>query len=428
MNKTKTKSFVSGAGVYLFSNILNAVIPFILLPILTRYLNPAEYGEVAMFQTLLGALGAFVGTNFAGASIRKYYDKSISDEEMSEFNGSCIQLTVIFSIVVFIFLFIFQQYFSKWLGLEVKYILFGVFVAFSTVIIRFRLLHWQARKKPIKYGALQISQSLTNALVSLVLVVMLLKGAEGRIDAQIIASAIFLGISIYLLIKGRLLNIWIWRKKYLIEALKYAVPLMPHVAGLFLLSSIDRVVINNEIGIAEAGIYMVAFQITSAIAIIFDAINKAFVPWLFEKLKNNILEEKVKIVRITYIWYIFILIGALLSFFIGPPIVILMAGDNYIRSGDIIGWLVLGQGFNGMYLMVTNYILFSKKTGMLSIASISSGILNVLLLIFLTRLYGLEGTAIAFAISMMVRFLLTWWLAAKSQNMPWFNIFSKSSL
>lgn len=428
MGIIKKNSFVSGAGVYLFSNILNGVIPFLLLPILTRYLNPTQYGEVAMFQTLLGALGAFVGTNFAGASIRKYYDKDITDKELSEFMGSCIQLVLVFSSIVFLMLFIFQAYFSKWLGLDAKYVLFAVFVAFSTVIIRFRLLHWQARKKAVKYGVFQISQSLVNSTISLVLVVLFLQGAEGRIEAQIITSFVFLIIALFLLFRSDLLKIFVWRKDYLKEALRYAVPLIPHVGGLFLLSSVDRVVINNQIGLAAAGIYMVAIQLTSVMNIVFDAVNKAYVPWLFEKLKEDDLSQKEKIVKITYIWYFVILLGVSLAFLIGPFLVTTIAGENYSQAGELIGWLALGQGFNGMYLMVTNYILFSKRTSLLSSATISSGILNVLLLILFTNLYGLEGAAKAFALSMIIRFLLTWFLASKTHPMPWFNIFIKRSL
>ena len=239
---------------------------------------------------------------------------------------------------------------------------------------------------------------------------------------------LFLIIALFLLFRSDLLKIFVWRKDYLKEALRYAVPLIPHVGGLFLLSSVDRVVINNQIGLAAAGIYMVAIQLTSVMNIVFDAVNKAYVPWLFEKLKEDDLSQKEKIVKITYIWYFVILLGVSLAFLIGPFLVTTIAGENYSQAGELIGWLALGQGFNGMYLMVTNYILFSKRTSLLSSATISSGILNVLLLILFTNLYGLEGAAKAFALSMIIRFLLTWFLASKTHPMPWFNIFIKRSL
>src|SRR5690606_34839927 len=70
----RNPSLASGASIYLLSNILNAALPFALLPILTRYLGPAQYGEVAMFQTFLATLAAFTGLSVQGAAARKYYD------------------------------------------------------------------------------------------------------------------------------------------------------------------------------------------------------------------------------------------------------------------------------------------------------------------------------------------------------------------
>lgn len=424
MKQSKVNSFIGGTSIYLVSNILNGIIPFILLPILTRYLAPTEYGEVAMFQTLLGALGAFTGSVFVGAAGRKYYDSNLKREELAEFIGSCIQLIAIFSTLVFIILFIFQNQFSEWLSLKPTYIMFAVMTAAFSAIISIRLGQWQVQKLALKFGMLQISQSLVNMLLSLLFVVVMLKGAEGRINAQIITASIFLYISLLLLNKDHLLKVFVWRKDYVQEALKFGIPLIPHIAGGFLLTTVDRFVINREIGLAEAGIYMVAIQLTAAIRIVFDAINKAYVPWLFEKLKENDFQQKVKIVKFTYAWFGLILIGACLAFYIGPYVVVFIAGEQYAEAGKVIGWLALGQGFQGMYLMVTNYIFYSKKTGLLSIASLSSGILNLILLVALVRILGLEGASIAFAISMGIRFLLTWYIAHKRHPMPWL-IFNK---
>lgn len=428
MKRIKGGSFVGGAGIYLFSNILNAVIPFILLPILTRYLSPEEYGEVAMFQTLLGALGAFVGMTFVGAANRKFYDSNLEKNELAEFIGSCVQLISISAVVVFSVFFLFRSNFSEWLSLKPSYVLFAVVVSFCTVIIALRLGQWQVQKKAIDYGALQISQSLLNMLLSLLLVVALLKGAAGRIDAQIVTGLVFVLIAFILLKKDGLLKVTVWRKEYLAEALRFGVPLMPHLAGGFLLNSVDRFVINDELGLAEAGIYMVAVQLTAAVGIVFDAINKAYVPWLFERLKADVHKEKQKIVKLTYLWFLCIILGVVLAFFIGPWLVVLVAGEKYAQAGEVIGWLALGKGFQGMYLMVTNYIFFSKKTGLLSVASISSGFINLLLLIVFVRILGLQGAAIAFALSMGIRFLLTWLIAHKRHPMPWFNFISKQEI
>ncbi|MDA6078100.1 oligosaccharide flippase family protein [Edwardsiella anguillarum] len=137
-------------------------------------------------------------------------------------------------------------------------------------------------------------------------------------------------------------------------------PLLPHSLGMLLLTMSDRFIINHKLGVADVGIYMVALQLSSALAVIFDAINKAFVPWLFDRLKSDCFIERLKIVKMTYCYMLSLLFIALLAFFIAPYIVVMIAGDKYTEAGRIIGWVCLGQIFSGMYLMVTNYIFMPK--------------------------------------------------------------------
>jgi O-antigen/teichoic acid export membrane protein len=421
LSRLRSSSFLSGTAIYFISNIINAAIPFALLPILTRYLEPSEYGQVAMFQTFLGALGAFVGLNVAGAAARKYYDSNGSTVEIKAFIAACLQILLASAAITFLVVWSFNSYLTNWVGIEVKWLMLAILVASTTVIITLRLTQWQVSKKPINYGALQISRSAFNMAISLLLVVVFLQGGGGHIEAQIWTASLFGLISLGFLKRDNLLSFFSWNPSYIREALHFGVPLIPHVAGGFLLASVDRFVINDQLGLAQAGIYMVAVQISMSLALVFDSINKAYVPWLFERLKRNIYEEKKEIVRNTYIWYLIIIFGISLAFWIGPLFVEIIAGKEYVEAGAVIGWLALGQGFSGMYLMVTNYIFYSKRTGLLSLVTLSSGLLNLALLFLLIPLLGLKGAAIAFSIAMGIRFLLTWWVAQKRHPMPWLS-------
>ena len=421
LKKLKGNTFLSGSAIYLLSNILNAVIPFLLLPVLTRYLSPAEYGQVAMFQTLLGALGALVGLSVVGAAGRKYYDDNLSDEQMGRYIGTCLQLLAISAAIVFVPIFFLRENLSIWLGLDEKWVMWAVGLSAFTVVLGLRLGQWQVRKKAKSYGAMQISKSLLDMGISLSFVTVLLLGAGGRISAQIMATGLFAILALWLLKRDKLLSVFIWNTAHYKELIKFGVPLIPHIGGIFLLASVDRFVINAELGLSEAGVYMVAVQLAAGVALIFDAVNKAYVPWLFERLKEDNLQQKKKIVRYTYIWYLVISAGAGAGFVIGPWVVGLVAGPGYEKAGEVIGWLLLGQAFGGMYLMVTNYIFYSRRTGLLSIATITSGLINLALLFLLIKLLGLTGAAVSFSIAMAIRFLLTWWVAQKRHPMPWFN-------
>ena len=50
-----------------------------------------------------------------------------------------------------------------------------------------------------------------------------------------------------------------------------------------------------------------------------------------------------------------------------------------------------------------------------------SGLIHIGLLYIFIDIYGFVGAGFAFAISMLCRFILVWWVAIKVYPMPWFN-------
>ena len=414
-------SFLKTGSVYLISNIVNASIPFILLPILTRHFSQAEYGQIAMFQLLVVALSALAGVGVVSASGRKFYDQDITQGEIKDFNGACLQILFISSIIISSFVLFFYKEISELLSVPADWIFISLAIASLGFITQIRLSQWQIRSQAKQYGTLQISNSLINFSFSLLLIITLNLGPDGRVDAQLITALIMSLLSLYYLKRDDLVNFFTFKPIYIKEALHFGLPLIPHIIGIFLLSSVDRYVVNSKLGLESAAIYMVSYQLSSALGIIFDAINKAYTPWLFALLKKDFKEEKLIVVKWTYLYMAFLLILAMLSFIIGPPVVVFIAGEKYAQAGGIIGYLCAGQIFSGMYLMVTNYIFYSKKTKFLSLVTIISGVINVVSMLLLIEYNGLLGVAQAYTIGQFVRFIFTWMLSAKVQPMPWFS-------
>jgi O-antigen/teichoic acid export membrane protein len=413
-------SFLSGSAVYLLANILASAFPFALLPILTRYLTPVEYGQVAIFQTLLAGLSAFIGISAQGIAGVKYYDGQLSKLEQKYFVGNCLvvlTVTTVFTLLLAVF---FGQTLSDWITLDQQWIMLGVFVTASSFVATIRMGQWQVRKQATTYGVFQVSQAIINTLLSLVVVVYFLQGAAGRNWVLSITTLVYGVLALFLLYKDDLLG-FAWRPGYLREIFAFGLPLMPHTLGNFLLLSVDRFVINDELGLAQVGIYIVAVQLASIVGMIIESIHNAYVPWLYERLKRNVFDEKKQIVRLTYVYFTLLLGVVLLAFIIGPLTLEFVAGDKYREASNLIGWLVLGQAFSGMYLMVTAYIFYSKRTGLLSLSTMTSGLINIVLLMFLITFMGLMGAAVAFSISMAIKFLLTWYIANLRHPMPWFT-------
>ncbi|MDH0140988.1 lipopolysaccharide biosynthesis protein [Aquipseudomonas alcaligenes] len=428
MSKLKGKSLLSGAAIYLFANVLNAAVPFLLLPILTRYLDPAEYGKVAMFQTLVAALAALVGLNVQGAASRKFFDEDAQGEGLRLFIGSCFQVLLLSSLAVLAVVAVFHDLLSSWLGIPAEWLYLSIGVSVASFIVNMRLGQWQVRRQAKAYGVLQVTQSLAIMLMSIGFVVVLSAGAEGRVWAQLLAVFCASLIACGLLYKDRLVHFLSWRPNYIKEALAFGVPLIPHVVGAFLLFSVDRFVINSEFGLEAAGLYMVAVQISLVLGVLFDSVNKAYVPWLFERLSRGDESGSHQLIKYSYFYFLLLLSLALLAFWLGPVVVRLFAGEQYAMAGTLIGWLALGQSFKGMYFTVTGYIFYQKKTSILSLITIVSGGINLAGLLVGISLFGLEGAAIAFAVAMACQFIFSWMFAAKVHPMPWLGVFRRKKM
>jgi len=411
-------SFVKNSSVYVFSSIISAAIPFMLLPVFTRYLTPNEYGQIAMFSLLTTALAAVVGLSVIGAANRRFFDEDVTKLQLARFNGNCFIILLFSMSLALLILTVVDQWLTNYLGIPLTWLYLAVLSVFMNFILRMRLGQWQIRGKAKAYAILQISNAFIVLVFSLLLVVLYHIGPIGRVYGIVITSILVGFIAYFTLSKDELI-VFKYNSVDIKNALSFGVPLIPHVLGGFLLLSIDRLLINKELGLQMTGIYMVAINLGSALNLIFNSINKAYTPWLFAELNKNDEIKKMIIVKNTYLYFVFLIVMSLLSFFIAPPLLKLIVGEKFHQAADVLPIIVTGQVFIGMYSIVTSYIFYIKKTKYLSYVTISSGGINIALLLLLIPEYGLYGAAFATLIANVCQFLCTWLISAKLYKMPW---------
>lgn len=413
---SSARSFMQSAAVYSFSNVLNAAIPFLLLPILTRVLLPAEYGVLAMFNASLGVLGAFTGLSVHGAVNVRFVDRQNLD--FPRYVGSCLCVLLISTFATLAVVALFLKPLSTFTAVPPLWLLLAVVASGFNFLIQVRLGIWLMAKAPVAYGSFQVLLSLLNLILSLIFVLIMKLGYDGRLLGQTIAIAAFASLALFSLTREK----WVTFRpswEYMREALAFGVPLIPHVIGGFLLAFADRFIVNKSLGLDAAGIYMVAVQIGMGMGLFADAFNKAFVPWLYEQLASNNQAVRQRIVKGTWLYFGVALGAASVVALLSYWIVSIVAGPDYVGAAKALAWLAVGQAFNGMYLMVTNYLFYTRKTKILSLVTLLSGSLGLTLTWFLVPEYGITGAGMSFSIAMCLRFLMTWALAQRVYPMPW---------
>jgi len=254
--------------------------------------------------------------------------------------------------------------------------------------------------------------------LSIVLVVSFEMNWEGRLIAQIISVIVFSLISIVFIIKRGFLTLKP-SKKYLKECAWFGIPLIPHSLAGWFMTGADRLIILSIVGMSELGIYTVYYQIGMILSIIATAFNKAWAPYLFDVLKNRPPEYKSKLVRITYIYFLAIVILAVTGNYLIDLFLPYFLGDGFISTFSLLGYLIAASAFQGMYFMVTNYIFFVKRTSILANITFSISAVHVITSYILVSLNGIVGAAQATTITFLLMFVITWFFSNRLYPMPW---------
>lgn len=422
-NPALAGKFVRDTLSYLIASLLNAALPMLMLPVLTRVLTPADYGIVAMFAVMMSLIGAFTGLSMHGAISVRYF--TLSSEALSRFISTCLLTLIATTLTALGLVYVAGPLLVELTGVPLEWLLVAVAISALQMVGHIQLVLWQVRREPFRFALFQVSQTLLNLMASLYLVLIVGLAWEGRLLGQSSTFALFGLAALFLL----------WRRGYIVlprdfrchlsDILRFGIPLVPHVVGGLMIVAVDRLIIAAVIDVAAVGIYMVGLQIAMVLGLLTEAFNKVYAPWLMSHLSSENPTGFTKIVRGTYVYFVGVIAVAMLLGLLAPTIVGLLAGDSFRESQSVILFLALGYAFSGCYLMVTNYIFYANRTVYLAAVTMGSGLVNLGVTYLLVRSQGIVGAAKAFAIAQALSFLATWWLSHRVYPMPWLRALAR---
>ena len=407
--------------VYIVSSVLSASIPFLLLPLMTSCLTPADYGITAMFQVVLAFLIPMIGLNSEGATGTEYFRQIYKN--LSRYIGNALLLVVVSFIVCLLIVSIFSSQFSSILDLPRIWVVLAAVQSLFQFIIVYVLALLQASKQPVKYGLLQIGLSVLNAGFSIWLVYGLMWGYQGRLVGNLGAVVIVAIIAFIYLVRKYHVD-FRFDKVLTIDILKYGVPLIPHALGGWAMSLIDRVFLADMIGLDTVGLYSVAFQLASVFAFLTAAVNQAFAPWLYSQLAvNDSIGNKRRIVKFSYAVMSLFVVCAIVYLALMPVIKSIFINSRYHDINLMFAFLLIGFVLQGFYFMFTNYISFIKKTKYQAAVTVSVAIIKLPLTYVLIQYFGAVGAAYSFALTYFLFFAVTAIVSNKLYPMPWLRFY-----
>lgn len=189
------------------------------------------------------------------------------------------------------------------------------------------------------------------------------------------------------------------RRKRIASWLKISLPLVPHKFSDYLLSSSDRVVLDQSLGHANVststvGMYNVAYSFAGYFSHFNNQVNTIVSPIYFSMFRDRSAEAPKLVRSFTLLWLALSFIAAALASLWSKEVFqffFMNNQDGLANSYTYIIFLFMAFCYRPLYVASVDFIIFNERTTSLFKITTLAGILNVVLNIIFVPIYGVEA-------------------------------------
>ena len=386
-------------AAYQVADVVSKFIAVLLLPVYTRYIHPAGYGEVELLATGVIFISILVRFGMIEAFLRYYYTDT-DQERRDALARRAVLFTLVTTTVVAAALAAAAVPLSKLVLGHRDAPIFLIAVlglwTFTNLELAYGLLRVDERFRTYAIASL-INVGLTVA-ASLVLVVGLGKGARGLLLGNYGSSTLVL-FGLWWTMRARLVpRSGVARRggagaERLAALLRFGLPTVPAEASVYALSIVDRYYIYHARSASLAGLYSIAIKLAGAVAFIARAFQYAWPPLAYSVADDA---EAARLYGLVTTYYALIsgwVVAGLAL--LGRWVVRLLAAPSYYGAYKALPWLALGWALYGLWVVFLVVAGRANITTRNFPAALAGLVANVVLVIVLVPPLGIAGAGIA---------------------------------
>ncbi len=412
MNNNKIKHTAKNTFIYSISNVLVKMSGLILLPLYTSHISLAQYGLLGFYEITFEVLHLISGMGIDNALSRWYWDKeSQYEQKVVVFNASLVSLVTTLFIMTLGFLTL--NGFSEtllWEKQSTTLILWFIVSSLTRVLIRQPLLLMRIQELSLRQTIINIIRIILVVGISFITIAHYKLGLAGIFIAETIANIIVLPYLYRYLLKNSKFQYNIILIK---EMLSFSLPLVLSSVLALILTLSDRYIIQYFGNFEDTGIYTLAYKISNIIRIfVIHSFAQAYIP-IFYKYMHDEDSKKFYIKSVTYYTFVASVIALGLTIFGQEAIQIVTQSTEFYSAYKLLPYLVIGVIFAGLRQILVLPINKHKKTKIISIVTIATGVFNLILNIILVPLMGAPGAALATCLANLLVVLVYYYFVHK---------------
>lgn len=286
-------------GIYTVINVLTKLFPFLLLPILSRYLSPAEFGRSALFIATSALLIPLVGLRSDAVVVKALGEAHEPSSDPARTDARLdVALTLPFAIAGTLLLLLMAGHTTGWLadqvlGLPVHWVAWAVLTA---LLWNFTMIHnatLQIRQRFAAYATLQVTQAAGIFGLTAALVWGPLPNAEGRNLGYSLPILAVGAWCCWALLRQHGVSLR-WPAQSFKRFAGISFPLLGGTLASLFASTVDRYAISWFFGAESLGIYAFGVTLGLILAVLTEGIELAWLPYVSKSLKEPLAMQRLQ--------------------------------------------------------------------------------------------------------------------------------------
>lgn len=382
----------------LIGNSGSKLLGFILLPLYTRWLGTNGFGESDLVTTYATVLTCIMTLSLSESIFVFTKNKKI-DEIKVVYSTSLNFVLAILGIWLFL-----------WIGLDFIFAIFDIHNSFSNnlwyiyilVVVSFLQQYSQQFILGIEKIRIYAFTGIVNTIMTFIFSYLLIPtmGVRGYIIGMICSSLTTALYSVFFTRSYQYLLLWKIDKIKLVEILKYSIPLIPNGIMWWLISAINRPMMEYYLDYSTIGIYAVANRFPGVITMIFSVFSVAWNISVFEEYgKPNFKEFYKKTFKMIFFVLTIASCGIIMLSYV---IIKLFTAPEFIDAWKYMNILIIGAFFYCLSSFCGATFGVVKKSQYFFYSSIYGALSSVIFNLLLIPNYGLWGAAISVLLSYIV--------------------------
>lgn len=419
------KSLLTNTAVYSAGRILPQLTGFILLPLYTDKMSPAEYGIVQSMQVLGFVLLIVFSLAIDRSLARLYYDYE-KEVERKMLIGNSVIITSLFSTFSLIAIIVFKDYFGQ-IYESIPFYPYYFFIlgnTFLAAFIQIPTVILQVKGKSILFLAISLLQLVFSVFFIVLFVVYRSEGAIGMLKGQFFGSLLLSPFIFYLIFEQSIFRI---RHQMLKNILSYSIPILPILIFGWVMNMANRIFIERYGNLTDVGLYSIASKVSDIPVVLFSSIYVAYSPIFYqisndksttEIQKKGLLSGYNNAINVLIIFFSFCLA------FLSKEIIEWFLNKQYWDSWHYIIIFSYTNIFIHISSLSNLMIYQMKKTKMMLLLTLISATINLGLNFLLIPAYGALGAAFSGLITYVFFFVLKFAYSRKTFYIPfdWMEI------